>query len=1635
MTLTQINAPYLYNYTFPDKVINELGRNIIIETIERLLIEEQGNVVFIEGKSGSGKTILLSQFIKKQYKNSISYFVSSIDKYTHSKESLNSNLFNQLNFYLGYDEAEYDKVPDNFIYQLRQDLDRKIRKLGKGEYLFIVLDGLEHLNNKGLQLFKELITDFPWSKAKFIFSGDADRLRVILPEKLKIKSYPISFFSTEEIEEYFSNFQLSKEQIRDIHLLSERGLPEKLSRIRSNFAEKDIESVLEELNEDKVSLFEMDWQKVNSDLQRKIIAILAFSDPFYIISALGEILETTDLQIKKAIENISFLSIKGNTVSFNNQEYLEFAKDKMKSVEKETQSDLINFFIKNDTTNEDGRLSNLYIKAKRWQDLLRYLSFETFLKLIEKSKSFDAINDQLNIGLKASKDSNNSYSDYLRFALPKSSFKEIEKIDGLENEIKARISLGDTDGALALLDNTFLKEDRLKLLAHLAKQQKINKIDVAPSVINEIHSLYKSINIGVLEDGALKLATTLLYSCPDLAIDIVEKTSENSDGSKRDKLYAFLSVSAMTANRKSDSNLADISSIQKNISSGEERDLVQALSHLGEEFSAQEILEKSKALETPSRVIYLLKNWIKFNQKDDKVLEVIDEVLNQVIKGSIEETPNAIVLMNLAQPLPFVTDYVKLKEVISIFDTQKTVITTPTRDYIKLQLLLAEAESKFDLPESTLRLIDIYFYIGKIEDLAIKNDCLVLLWLKLKTIDTDNEIEVKEGLGALAKQDADELLNNLIGETAMHFEVLEYIISYSVEYDLEFVTSILKRLNTQLRRDYANRLAVQKYTEAIKANEANIDFLFNCYYTITDESIKEDTLTVVFQYLYFSKVPEVMSHLPRLIEDVKKMKNSEARCYNLCLAIKGFDQINKSNFTKELLLLLKTSWKEIDTLWIKVDVATKIAVEIAEFSHDIAEEYLEEGLQVKCDSVFESYSSASAYFLSLNLCIRAFSGLIKPGQNYEEDLNTLRDLIDIIPCSGERIRLYSKLAMKFYQKRDESMFKEIMKRFVLHCLSELSNSKDISYFIFIFKSISPALYLYHQHTFKLYIDRLPLFEKEVVLMDCLIFLLKDIYVDEHYDVGDFRNILTYERAIDSIELLKNMEYDNSIYVAIREIVESLDKSKEISYNQKTKFVKEIRELVDQKLPNAKTGVEHEGYKFACYIYLDSLSTARDKTYTENFVSKILTIKNTSDRSLLLHLLSKKINFKSNHQKLDVLLKAFHEAKKIPSRYDMIIRNEEMLPTLAQTDRKEFAIKMNELISTIVSDKEDEDIYSKHRSLIDILHQYDPKNIGNYIDVLDKDPARNKGITQSVKNRLDTLERNSSYKDDIARAKKFESANEMSEFSFNLLSKVQTGRYTSKQPEETFSLLESASNFNLSESYSTYCYCIENAVKKYENGTKNQDFLRGIYDSTIFNAKLISTLTQSSIQSMRNRYSIINRSKSKEKSFFRIGERELAINYLRNWLENVKENHIILIDSYFKFQDVEFLQIVKEVNPSLEISILTSKEGLSGVSYEEAYMDEWTKISHEKPPHTNIKIVWIDGSDKTPFHDRYLIAGSYDGLRLGSSFGSIASSKDAEISVMANNQILELEDTIIRDYVHGGKSFFNEKRLKHKAFTL
>ena len=129
-------------------------------------------------------------------------------------------------------------------------------------------------------------------------------------------------------------------------------------------------------------------------------------------------------------------------------------------------------------------------------------------------------------------------------------------------------------------------------------------------------------------------------------------------------------------------------------------------------------------------------------------------------------------------------------------------------------------------------------------------------------------------------------------------------------------------------------------------------------------------------------------------------------------------------------------------------------------------------------------------------------------------------------------------------------------------------------------------------------------------------------------------------------------------------------------------------------------------------------------------------------------------------------------------------------------------------------------------------------------------------------------------------------------------------------------------------------------------------------------------------------------------------------------------------------------ILRSANPACKIQILTSKkhhdqEGIS--SPDDEYLQQWHRISDQEPPETEIVIVGIESSGKSPIHDRWWLSKG-GGLRIGTSFNSLGKTQDSSITRISGSEA-EFLEIDVDQYLIYKKREYNSERLRYLSFTL
>jgi hypothetical protein len=1351
-----------YISDIPDLPKNFVKRDSIVDQIEKMA--QQYDVIFIDGDPGVGKTTILTDFVKDKTNRAISAFVNPNYKYSYSYDCIIDIIYRQMYFLCNNDIVSDEIIVDiNLFNSIQGNLFRKIKELRKkGEILYFIFDGFEHLKNKDIETLISVFESLPWKESKFIFTGKMNLFSIFLKDR-KFTSYsiPISNFGISETKEYFKDLSEIQSEITEIHRLSEKGLPSKLKEIKflceSHGGVKSFfES--ENTNSEKTNFLETIWQEIDKEdkFLIKIISLIVFCDIELEVATIAEILESNSELIVSRLGEISFIEVNQNKVEFKLETLRSYLKHKLSISESEITSLLIEYYEKYQGEEESKyNLSDLYSKAKNWEKLTTFLSVDRFIYLLEKFQSMGNIRSQFNVGFEASKNYNTEFSEArLRFALHKSSVKDLEINNLWENEIEARIKLEDHNHAIQLANSAFLKEDRLKLLAIIAKQLKINKNVEDAILADQIKSLYQQIDFSIIREKGFEIAAILLYTNLEMAIELVERVTDNSSkDNSLDQAYAYLMLYATNINKKAKSQIADIDIIDAKIKDNEIKNITKALRFLSEEFAADDFITYINNITKFSQKLFLLKNWISNNKENEEVSKIIKFTLDEIVNNSREYVPNSTILSEIAQPLPYISNIITTEQLISSFDIHRQTADRPTRDYIDLQITIAEALLKIDHNKATDRIYDIYLLIDEISDLSIKTDCLCILWHFLCKHDKSHVIEKSLSSNFTIEAQIEKNINLLLKDTALHFKVLEFIIAVMTGENPDFVYDIIQKLNTQERKDVAFMVSIETYMRNKKLDEINFNLINTFKSKIKSIHLKEQVVFEIIEKFHgeIDSANLYSEQLTKCIEESLEFKNDSIRCpaFVSLINILSIEKTLNEASINVLIIELHNSWSKIDNLWDKIDAGFIIANTLTIDFKEIAIDYLRDATLLKQQETFSSYNVASTYVKSASLSIRAFSGLVGLYDDLTIPLGKLGDQINQLNSIGESLKLWSEVHLRLIARKKNDLAEIIVSKYVKPLLNDWGLEITNSYRSEIISHISPSLFKYNFNYFKEYFFKLNEHYRNISVRNVCNFILTNLPLDE--PTGEkqiFSTKLDYSDINDACLIIELASDDFLIYYTIQSIVKSISENKgNLTKEQKSSIKQKLKIIIANQLPTLN-GIQHEGYKILCEAELQTLETYEESVWN-NLIARANNITNLSDKALIFAALAELINHKTNKKKTQLIESAYTCIKSIPSIFDKTNRLEGMWQILANLEKGLFVKYIKLAFTDLLSYKDGE--ISGIKNIIDIAHKYDSRLAQEFVTILDQDPARKRLKAPLVrrlegKNKInDACKKNRSYR--------------------------------------------------------------------------------------------------------------------------------------------------------------------------------------------------------------------------------------------------------------------------------------------------
>ena len=1626
----------------------EIKRDNILETVDTLF-NSNTQIVIIEGEDGIGKTNLLSQFVRQHPDNAISIFITPNCLLGYDPHIIKRDLYDQIRWVLepsDHDDSEY--VSDSYFGTCLYGLRKKSKR--EKQIFYFVIDGLSDIPKERADIQREILNwlPFSYSQFRFLLSGDLSQLLNDSFKGLiiKNKSFPLTGFNLDETKTYFSDTIDNHESVEEIYKIC-KGIPGYLESVGRIIQDgKNIQTLIDEMPDHLPRLFELEWEKVKNDENQLILlAIIAHGRWKHTVEELAAILNIAVENILSLLKGLPFISIEGNhsEVVFVSDLFRKFAISQLKDYKNRVSEILIESLLNRDDRYLSYKyLPVLYQELGKSDELLNYLSSEQAEKLVDHFKSISPLQQKAIMGVSTALKLNRA-DDLAKFSMQSSALKGLCETNILHSEIEALMSLDKYESAIKLAHSNVIYEEKLQLLCIIAKSKSEQGLSPDEDLIDQIKELYAKIDSEILGERAIDIASILIYSIPELAIELIEKTTKSaSQNESIDWAFTKLSFAVLKDSSKKKTKFDAIENIKPKISDPKFKDFSTAITLLLGEYSPKKVISESNKMNGPDEQLFLLRHWTKKNLHRKDAEEVIEFALALVIK-STTVSPTAKILSELSAPLPSVENIDKVKLLVgrldTFIDTAKRL--GPTKDYVNLQLILANAEARYNFEKAENRIIEIYFYIDEISDILLKTECLISLMVVLKQIDPSMKMENKHNIYSSIQNDLTPHIENLLENTADHYATSRDIIKSLSKSDPDSAIDLAMRLNTEDRRDQA-LFEFIKISLKRRLNVIDLNSIKKALSRIKDKELIDLSIyKTIERYSKVDGLVETDKNLLPFIAQVEKMSNYVNKCtalsYSFVILKKNITG-NYSSLADRLLKLLHDTWNAIDVEWEQIDTGYKIVKILASFSIEISQELLSAIEDKRKNINIDSGHIAVSYINYIRLAIRSLSGLMLKKLDSSDDIEELSVLIEQIISNSVRANLWSRLANRYYINNNKNKCEKIVTEKIKPLLQKLivENSDDKIHAII---ECAPALYSAHKNSAFEIINHLPLYEKDYALHQICEFILINHPLSDPFDkTTTSKAIVDYEKLLDICEIIDKIENDAFLYRIIEKVSDNIKARKKwatLSKDQLNDILTKLNNTIITKLPNLSY-IKHDGYKIIATAQLLSIRKGEEHEW-KNLIQDTLKIPNIADRAHVLLIIAVIRPPKYSKDRQTLIKQCIEMANSIPSSVEKIEHYESVISQILDIEPELGKECLKEAMEqSMQSDKHE--YFSAQQRLVDIAYRYDHDLAASLAAMTDNDPGRALA-RENISGRIDVLELKQkliekSQNTLIQKEKLFEYPNA----AWMRLGALNSGRIEAVHINETFRLSEIAASLPINAAYPIFSFIIENAIVRNSNTDQAGTYFRPMFKAATTAATLSLKLAKRSLE-QRNIPSActINRCVT-DNIIIRSGEREKAERFIKDWFEKNVKKYLKICDPYFGPEELDLIKLFTSLNPNVQVFILTSQkhqnqEAISG-SIEEHYRKKWRlDLSDNDPLSTDFVIVGTKSSGALPIHDRWWISEK-GGLRFGASYNGLGIKKDSEISILSEDESINFEKEIDK-YLDNSKREHQGEKLMYTRFNL
>lgn len=1576
---------------------------------------KENRVLCVTGAKGVGVSTVLAFYVSRHSNTCVSYFNQGIYASTIRTRDFERSIVRQLMCYIDNSKEYDDEEPlSTCLYKVN----RKLRNTN--DFLYFVFDGLDSLSTAYADSVQHLFSQlYTIENARFLFSGKVCDIRKIIIADTIIQTNNILPFADTDVRSLLVklNPRLSDEQYGIVYQLCHKGKADRLSIIVDKLTCEDGMSELEYLYENCMDdLFSIEWDSISkTDTSVLCFALLTYSEYPLTLDSLRKCLSISNQEMLDILSCVQrYILIKENIVAITSDVFRKYLADKLSGWKNEVELMLISLLENEDVSASFEYLPTLYKNRNKQSALVDYLTSEKVQHYLESNKSQAALNQQCEYGYRACDDFESQVPFYFRFAVNRSVSREIERNDLVDAEIEALIAIGEFEKALALTQNVFLLEEKLKCLLIIARSKDKFSDEIQHELEMQIESLIRMIQFEQIPDKAIELAKLMLPVNFAEALSIIDRIAiVSKDRYQLDRLYAAISISYNQEGKNSISSPEKEDLAEVRIVDDELRQMATAMKSILVESSVEQVICEMEKLPTVTSKLYFLQFWIPNHKTVENIDLMILYALRLVIEASNTTVPKLSLVRRYCEPLLEI-DVNKIKSIVEQIDALTYSIKYPTIEYVELQLLVAKSLSLIDESLTKERIQNLYLEVLDISDRSIQVHCKSLF---LRDFDKIGAKRMEEWLKAsfeLQKEIADDIVD-LLSKSAYHIKVVEGPIRVLVCSYPTLVQSIISKINTEQRRCRANLIALSEYINQIEISTFDWKYFKKLFDGIVfDRSDLEKPIRVLSQkVLECGNKAEIIKNIKILCEYLCVIEHAEMKC---AILSSFYVWACNNDAIEELRCVqikdkLDNTWNNIGLPWLKVEVGYQIAKRLSKISmKKDAHEYVEKTTKLRDSQLLASFSCASAYTESLQLFEHSLGILIRTKLCNSKDVEDLKMLLSYDDAQGEALIAWARIALEYNNAGDHTKFAEIVHKYLTipYKDSSLYYQKRVLY------HLSPALYLCGP---SLFYDRIKDYDvhfKNLCIENVSQFIKSKYPYSDYLEDNSvaYQQILIYEDFEKLLDLMEHscdecFIYDSVDFVS-KELAENRDRR--ISIEQKLIIRNRLFEIVSRQLPMLG-GIQHDGYKILCNTIINAKLVEKniDVVTLQNDIEKI---DNIADQAFLYsYILGYLKKSEQRELFLDLAIKKSDEIENMFDKLNRVniclLQTFDFVPSKSSNIAKKIMASMN---------ANNNGSYQEYQRFIDVINEHDSSLAEEMLENLDNDPSRVE-YRKKLKKRITSTQRINSARNDLKQISALSSDEQIRFFNEQMDCLVKR-KGVIRDISTTETIIDKIFENPISEVQTAIVFFMENLYEKNCLNKRYDGVIREMHHVLHQNLKLVLAIAAGT----QDKLARINRILSQDAvgdNIVMVGEGHAGFDMLINWYRNMPLSDLRIIDPYFCPNDMYIIKSLMDINNSLRVVILTHKGKMSSL---DAYQIAWNKISSGNPGSIEIKTVCFEEAlDKCPIHDRWWVLydnenDKLNGKRLASlsTFGS----RETEISDIKEEDIAAIDKVWIRYVVNG-----------------